>query len=447
MNLNSSSNSSSNSSLNSSSNSQTLPLKPPSNSSLNSSSQTLPSNPPLNSSLSPSLKQHYINSFDSVYIHPDSESSRVAKRFRKEFPDKIKVFSERKEVKTQTLSPEDFDQSKREILIQPHKGNFFKQCPGGNANSVCCNYFVLNLGSQCHFNCSYCYLQSFLNTPFMVIYSNIDQAVEELIAVAKSMNGHGHIVMVMVIVMIMVILMSWSYLRVGTGETIDSLGLDPLTGYTELLIEALKKCPNVNLELKTKSNFVDHLLDLNHRRQVTVSWSINPKEVIEREEHGTASLMERFEAAKKCVQKGYSIGFHIDPIIWHPNWEKNYKELVRELTEHFEPNQVPYISLGALRFQTEQASMMKQRFSRTSLVNSGEMFRSRDGKLRYDLRLRSKMFKTIIDEFKTYSRAWRVFLCMEAPETWLSTHGSFPKKIDALNELFVPKPKITNPLK
>ena len=40
---------------------------------------------------------------------------------------------------------------------------------------------------------------------------------------------------------------------------------------------------------------------------------------------------------------------------------------------------------------------------------------------------------------------------MEAPETWLSTHGSFPKKIDALNELFVPKPKIkpkiTNPLK
>ena len=426
MNLNSSLNSSSNFSLNSSSNSSLNPSNP---------SLNPPSNPPLNSSLSPSLKQHYINSFDSVYIHPDSESSRVAKRFRKEFPDKIKVFSERKEVKTQTLSPEDFDQSKREILIQPHKGNFFKQCPGGNANSVCCNYFVLNLGSQCHFNCSYCYLQSFLNTPFMVIYSNIDQAVEELIAVAKSMNGHGH---------------GHGHghnLRVGTGETIDSLGLDPLTGYTELLIEALKKCPNVNLELKTKSNFVDHLLDLNHRRQVTVSWSINPKEVIEREEHGTASLMERFEAAKKCVQKGYSIGFHIDPIIWHPNWEKNYKELVRELTEHFEPNQVPYISLGALRFQTEQASMMKQRFSRTSLVNSGEMFRSRDGKLRYDLRLRSKMFKTIIDEFKTYSRAWRVFLCMEAPETWLSTHGSFPKKIDALNELFVPKPKITNPLK
>ena len=47
----------------------------------------------------------------------------------------------------------------------------------------------------------------------MVIYSNIDQAMKELVQVARNMNGHR--------------------LRVGTGETIDSLGLDPLTGYTK----------------------------------------------------------------------------------------------------------------------------------------------------------------------------------------------------------------------
>ena len=372
--------------------------------------------------LTPFLKKHYSESFDSIYIDPESEGSQVALRLIQEFPEKIKPFEDRKKVKAQTLSPEDFDQSKREVLVQPHKGKFFKQCPGGNVNSACCNYFVLNLGSQCHFNCSYCYLQSFLNTPFMVIYSNIDQAISELIDVAKGMENHN--------------------IRVGTGEIIDSLGLDPLTGYTETLLKALKNAPNVNLELKTKSHFVDHLLDLDHKRQVTISWSINPQEVVEREEHGTASLCERLDAAKMCVDKGYSIGFHIDPVIWHEDWESNYKELVKEISDRFEPKHVPYISLGALRFQTEQAAMMKERFSRGSLVNSGEMFKSKDGKLRYDSRLRSHMFKTIIDEFKSYSRAWKVFLCMEAPETWLSTYGAFPKKVDGLDDLFVPKPKV-----
>lgn len=372
--------------------------------------------------LTPELKKHYDQSFDAIYIDPESEDSKVAKRLKKIFPEKIKKFSERKMIKAQTLSPEDFDQSKREILVKPHKGKFFKQCPGGNVNSACCNYFVLNLGSQCHFNCSYCYLQSFLNTPFMVIYSNIDEASKELVEVSKNMKGHK--------------------IRVGTGETIDSLGLDPLTGYTSVLIEAIKDCDNIQLELKTKSDFVDHLLDLNHDGKVTVSWSINPEEVVANEEHGTASLAARLEAAKKCVEKGYSIGLHIDPVIWHPEWEKNYKALVKSVTECFEPKQVPYISLGALRFQTEQSAMMKERFSRASYVNSGEMFRSKDGKFRYDSKLRSEMFKTIIDEFKSYNRAWKVFLCMEAPETWLSTYGDFPKSVDGLDELFAPKPKV-----
>jgi len=372
--------------------------------------------------LSKELKKHYDDSFDSIFIDPESEGSSVAKRLKEIFPEKVKKFSERKVLKAQTLSPEDFDQSKREILVKPHKGKFFKQCPGGNANSACCNYFVLNLGSQCHFNCSYCYLQSFLNTPFMVIYSNIEQASSELMEVSKSMKDHK--------------------IRVGTGETIDSLGLDPLTGYTKMLVETLKECPNITLELKTKSNFVDHLLELEHQKRVTVSWSINPQEIVESEEHGTASLFERLEAAKKCSDNGFNIGFHIDPVIWHPEWEKNYKRLVKEVNEIFTPQEVPYISLGALRFQTEQSTMMKERFSRASYVNSGEMFRSKDGKLRYDSKLRATMFKTIIDEFKSYNRAWKVFLCMEAPETWLSTYGNFPKSVEGLNELFTPKPKV-----
>lgn len=366
---------------------------------------------------------HYNESFDEIYIHPESEDSSVAKRFKELFPEKIKDYDvialERDGKNSGLMNSKDFNKSKRRILVQKHKGKFFKQCPGGNQNSACCNYFVLNLGSQCHFNCSYCYLQSFLNTPYMVVYSNIDEASAELYEIAKSNAHHA--------------------LRVGTGEVIDSLGLDPITGFSAKLMEVVKDFPNLKLELKTKSDFVDHLLDLPHRDNTVISWSINPEEIVRTEEHETASSQRRLESARLCLDAGYKVGFHIDPVIWHPEWMKNYKELVKNITEKFEPNEVPYVSLGALRFQPEQRHMMKERFKRDSYVNQAELFTSKDGKLRYDADLRSEMFKFIIGEFKKADRAWKVFLCMESPETWLSTYGDFPMKVDGLGELFSPR--------
>lgn len=366
--------------------------------------------------MTPQLLEHYNQFFDEIFIHPDAENAEVTGRFKKFFPEKIKAyrFFERP---SGNMSPSDFDLSKRRVLIQPYKGKFFKQCPGGNSKSACCNYFVLNLGSQCHFNCSYCYLQSFLNFPYLSVYSNIEDALDELKNLSRSKHSF----------------------RLGTGEVIDSLGLDPITQYSSKIINLIKDYKNITLELKTKSNFVDHLLDLNSDNTV-ISWSINPNFIIQNEEHHTASLYDRLEAAKKSLSAGYKIGFHIDPVIWHDDWKKNYASLVEDITRLFKPSDVPYISLGALRFQPEQKLMMKQRFKRSSLVNQAEMFQGNDGKLRYDSQMRAQMFKFIIDEFKQKDRAWRVFLCMESPETWLSTYGNFPSKIDELNELFTPRP-------
>lgn len=364
--------------------------------------------------------EHYNASLSEIFIHPESENSEVAKRFKSIFPDKIKDFKDLNTERPKGLmSSDEFDQSKKRVLLQPHKGQFFKQCPGGNQNSACCNYFVLNLGSQCHFNCSYCYLQSFLNTPYLVVYSNIDKALDELTAIAQKDTSGS--------------------LRIGTGEVIDSLGLDPITLFSETIMNHIFKFPNLKLELKTKSDFVSHLTNIEKKGETTISWSINPEHIVQKEEHGTASTLKRLKAAKACLDSGYKIGFHIDPVIWHPEWKETYSELIEQITNEFSPRDVPYLSLGALRFQPEQRHMMKERFDRASYVNSAELFKSKDGKLRYDSDLRSQMFKFIIDGFKAKNRAWAIFLCMESPETWLSTYGAYPKKVDGLEDLFSPR--------
>ena len=358
------------------------------------------------------------NKFDHIFIDEACVSSPVAQRFMDLFPNKCEVIQGAPpNLKKGDLTASEFAESKRRIHITNFKGQFFKKCPGFHKGMACCNYFVLNLGFQCDMDCSYCYLQSFLNSNYLTIYANIDQALEEL-ASMEHLKG--------------------SPLRVGTGEVIDSLSLDPLTLYSHTLIDFFKERPEWKLEFKTKSAFVDQFIDQPHSGNVIVSWSINPPKVIESEEHGTASFAERLSAAEKCVAKGFPISFHIDPMIYHEDWQESYGFLVDEIAKRFSPRELPYLSVGALRFQPEQKNFMRERFSMKSMVNRAETFKSSDGKLRYDYDLRKTMFDFVLKRFQGYSKDWKIFMCMETPETWVDTFGHTPFHEKPLKELFQP---------
>lgn len=355
--------------------------------------------------------------FEKIYMHPESQHSRVGQRILNLFgSEKIHVTAQPPELRSGTMSRQQFDQSKKEIFVTPFQGSFFKRCPGAKPGLACCNYFVLNLGLQCNMNCSYCYLQSFLNSPYLTIYSNIDVALSELGEMMKSYPEHAY--------------------RVGTGETIDSLSLDPITLYSRDLIEFFRPYPNWRLEFKTKSDLVDQFLDVPHSGNVIVSWSINPQVIVEAEEHGTASLEQRLQAAEKCRAKGFPISFHMDPMIWHPDWEQSYGELIDEVASRFDPSDTLYVSVGGLRFQPEQKALMRERFSFESWALRAEMHASPDGKLRYDRSLRQGMFQFAMERFKKHNPAWKVFLCMETPETWLQVAGDVPARRDDIKPLF-----------
>lgn len=363
---------------------------------------------------------------DRVYIDEAAKDSIVVGRILNVFPsEKIQwVNSDFMSDQKGNLSKEQFEWSKKNVLVTPFKGHFFKRCPGASQKTAltCCNYYVLNLGSQCNLNCSYCYLQSYLNTPVMKIYSNIETAKSELLDMMQTFPKHPY--------------------RVGTGEIIDSLSLDELTLYSRELIPLFKEFPHWTLEFKTKSDRVDQFLDLGGADNIHVSWSINPPIIINSEEHGTARFEQRIAAAKKVVAAGFKLAFHIDPIIYHLGWQENYGFLVNEICKNFSPNEVKVISLGTLRFQPEQRLMMRERFGMSSLVNQAEMFTSDSGKMRYDWHLRTEMFQFILKQFKNNSSTWNIFLCMETPETWATTLNKSPMKVDGLENLFRPLPKV-----
>lgn len=364
--------------------------------------------------------------FERIYIDRQSLTSEVAARVQTLYPPElIEVVDHEPYGEARGgMNPDEFNQSKRSLFVTPFRGQFFKRCPGATQKKslTCCNYHVLNLGSQCNMNCTYCYLQSYLNSRVTKIFSNIEQALTELEAMMKDHPNQPF--------------------RVGTGEIIDSLSLDDITLYSRKLIPLFQKYPDWVLEFKTKSNKVDQFLDIPGSKNIIVSWSVNPQNIISSEEHGTASLTERLSAAKKCRDQGYRLSFHMDPMIWHPDWQKNYGELIETLLSEFDENDIHVISIGALRFQPEQRLMMKQRFGMDSLVNQAEMFPSDNGKYRYDANMRSQMFQFAYRKIKEINPLMNVFLCMETPESWINSFEKMPQQVPGLRSIFKPLPEV-----
>ncbi|OGQ06941.1 MAG: hypothetical protein A3G32_07020 [Deltaproteobacteria bacterium RIFCSPLOWO2_12_FULL_40_28] len=309
-------------------------------------------------------------------------------------------------------------EAKKKLLITRFDGSVVKPCQGFG-DYVCCNYLTVSLISNCHFECSYCILQDYLkNNPIMTFYANHHEILAQ---VEKFLDERPQQI--------------W---RVGTGELADSLALDPITDFSRECIALAARKQNMILELKTKSNCVDHLLKLPHHNKTVLSWSLNPKEHVKKEEHKTANLDERLAAARKAANAGYWIAFHLDPLMHLEGWKKNYEELLIQLADEFCSEEIAWISMGSLRYTSGLENIARERFPKSELF-LGELFKSPDGKIRYLREIREELYtyvKNLVEKnFPTVPN----YLCMETNKVWeriygrTSTQGEIEKH---LNERF-----------
>ncbi len=300
--------------------------------------------------------------------------------------------------------------AKRTLILARNLGSFMKECPGAGAE-ICCNYIVINYALNCHFDCTYCVLQAFLNNPALTIYTNLEDLIHEVHEKVASEPARTF--------------------RVGTGETADSLALDDITFYSRRLVPFFKSLPNAVLELKTKSTIIANLQELDHGGHTIISWSVNPERVIRQEELRTASLEERLIAARKCQEWGYPVGLHFDPLIYYEGWERDYEEVVRKIFKWLEPDGISWISLGCLRFTPHLKVIVRQRFPR-SAVPYGEFVPGNHGKLRYFRPIRDEMYARLRDLIGESAPQVFVYLCMENRAVWERSFGKAPASSDDL---------------
>ncbi len=353
---------------------------------------------------------------EKIYLDEKAERDWVSQAVLKGLPNiPVERVQDKKSLIKQYLSMQDpIGVGKTLLLLTRFYGRRLKPCPG-TSRHICCGYHVINAITNCPMDCSYCVLQGYLNNPFLTLYTNWDELLQE---VDTFLSGDPR-----------------SLLRLGTGELSDSLALDSIFPLSQVLVPFFAERNNGVLELKTKSAEVDHLFHLNHQGKTVISWSLNPQKMIEEEEIRTASLRERIDAAKRCQGAGYPIGFHFDPILYYEGWEKGYQETILSLFNKIDPQKVIWISLGGFRYPPQLKGIAKERFPNTKIF-LGELFPGKDAKFRYLKEIRVEMYQKMLGWLREVNPDLFIYLCMESKEVWEKVFGWAPSNSNHLNHLF-----------
>jgi spore photoproduct lyase len=299
--------------------------------------------------------------------------------------------------------------AKKHLYLTAQRGQFVRPCPGASSRNdegqLCCGYTIVDVISNCDYECTYCYLQSYLNAPYLTVYANLERLFDDIATLLGELPQQQ--------------------VRMGSGEFSDSLSLDPLTGLSGLLVPFVRQFPNLLFEFKTKSDWVDGLLAHDPRGRVMVSWSLNPEPVVRREEHKTASLAARLQAARRCRDAGYLIGLHFDPLLYYPGWEADYEPFVDQVFGVLSPQEIATVSMGSLRFAPGLKAVVRQRFPKSGIMDA-ELLPGFDGKVRYFKPLRVEMYTRMLTWLRRYIDDTQLYLCMESRDVWQQVFGRAP---------------------
>jgi spore photoproduct lyase len=278
------------------------------------------------------------------------------------------------------------------------KGRIFRLCPAASERAVCCNLKVLNIVDNCAMACSYCVLQNHYDEAVVAVPTNLKAKLAEV-----ELNPAKRY-------------------RIGTGEYSDSLLWGNKNGILQDLCDFARAHPNAILELKTKSANIAWILENDIPANVCCSWSLNPPAIVANEEHKTASLERRLEAARAVADKGVKVGFHFHPMMYFEGWEEAYRDLIARVTSMFRPEEVLWISLGCVTLLKGFAQDFRLKYRHSKLLQM-ETETTPDGKITYVFAVREQLYRNALEALAPWRGQVFQYLCMEHKPMWDAVMG------------------------
>jgi spore photoproduct lyase len=275
------------------------------------------------------------------------------------------------------------------LFLAQKKGQLVKLAPDAYGKGDEPHYYFIH-AYNCIYECQYCYLQGYFNTPDLVLFVNHEEIIAQM---DSKMQSHPK---------------AWFH----AGEFSDSLALNHITNEWKLYWDLFKKYPQHYLELRTKANTIKYLKELGPLPNVIVSYTLSPNDAAVEYDLKVPKLKSRLLAIQQLAELGFQIGIHFDPIINHENVVENYRELINELKNILPTKQWAYTSLGVVRFTKDVYRQVKNNYP-DSKLHAYPYVKSHDDKLKYHYPLKTKILRQIKEELENYLESEKIYLCME----------------------------------
>ena len=284
---------------------------------------------------------------------------------------------------------------KNTLVFGVHKSALRFSDEDGN---TCPNYWHFSPYGFCPYDCQYCYLAGTPGvkfSPTVKIFVNIGEILDQIAGTASKL---------------------FEPTAFYLGKLQDGLALEPLTGYSRTLIAFFAQQKYARLTLLTKSANVDNLLDLDHQGHTILSWSLNPTEICDAFESNLPLPNERIVAMRKCADAGYPLRAVIMPIIPVEGWQKIYADFLENLL-----GSVPLdrITLGQICSYSGALQLTERKLgSDNPISNMLEKGKSKDGRVRFPIKLRIGVYKYLVDTIRKLQPKLQIGLCMEEADTF-----------------------------
>ncbi len=286
---------------------------------------------------------------------------------------------------------------KQTLLFGRHHSAVRQSDEQGN---TCPNYWHFSPYGFCPYGCTYCYLAGTKGvwfSPTVKVFVNLEEILSQVDRAACR-------------------------LRVPTafylGKLQDPLALDPLTGYSRTLIPFFAEHSTARLTLLTKSASVENLLDLDHRRHATLSWSLNPQPIWQQFEPATPPPTDRITAMARCAAAGYPVRAVIMPIIPHVDWRNAYQDLIGQLLTTVELDR---ITLGGLCSYDAALALTEAKLGPNSILSHAlrrAPGKSSDGRRRYARSERIALYSHLIHAIRHQAPRTPISLCLEEQQVF-----------------------------
>lgn len=284
-------------------------------------------------------------------------------------------------------------EGRRTLVLGEHNSAVGRSDEEGN---TCPNFWHFSPYGYCPYGCSYCYLagtQGVRFSPTVKVFMNLDEVLAQVDKQARKIGRPEAF-----------------YL----GKLQDGMALDPLTGYSRVMIPFFARHPFARLRVLSKSADFENVLDLDHGGHTVLCWSLNPPEVRKDYEVVTPPIGDRIEAMRKCAAAGYPIRVMLMPIIPVADWRRVYGDLLKELLTRV---RLDRITLGGVCSYGPALNVTNEKLGTDNVIVKSLTVLSDgpdDGRTRYSHALRAELYAFMRDTIRRFQPELTVALCMES---------------------------------